>query len=178
MTNRAFERVDALLRAYGFSHSAVRSRYCLEILTEAQQALITNGEALETLAARITLNRIQTGVGKIMIAAGFAVESIDMEDFYLALQAAGIPKDAPEIILEGKQPKDKAVLEQIRRNYESQAKPTLRRTSMGASSLRFDTIDEVTGSTERFLQQHPALTRLLKASLIFTTFYLVYIFAK
>jgi hypothetical protein len=178
MTDRAYQRIDALLRAYGFSHSAVRSRYCLEILADAQHTRTTDNEALETLAARIALSRIRTGVEKIMIAVGLTVESVDLEDFYLALQAAGIPQDAPEIILEGQQAKDKAMLQEIRLNYKNQAKPTLRRISMGASSLRFDTIDEVTGSTERFLASHPKLTQLLKASLIGASLYIVYLFAK
>lgn len=178
MTDRAYQRIDALLRAYGFSHSAVRSHYCLEILEQAQGALVSSKDSLETLAARVSLNRIHSGVKKIMLAAGYSVDNVDLEDFYLALQAAGIPKNAPEIILEGQEVMDETALKEIRRNYESQAQPTLRRTSMGASSLRFDTIDEVTGSTERFLRNHPRLTHLLKASLIGATFYLVYLFAK
>ncbi|MGZ0656124.1 hypothetical protein ACWPKO_09245 [Coraliomargarita sp. W4R53] len=177
MTDRAYGRVDALLRAYGFSHSVVRSQYCLRILEQALQELSPAGDSLETLAARITLNRIKVGVEKIMTDVGVSIESVKPEDFYLALQAAGIPQNAPEIIL-AKDVPDDAQLQQIRLHYESQAKPTLRRISMGAPSLRFDTIDEMTGSTERFLQKYPKLVPLLKLILISATFYLVYIFAK
>jgi len=177
MTDRAYGRIDALLRAYGFSHSVVRSQYCLRILEQAQQELSETGDPLETLAARITLKRIKLGVEKIMSDVGLATESMKPEDFYLALQAAGIPQNAPEIILAKEVPTD-TLLQQIRLHYESQAKPTLRRISMGAPSLRFDAIDEMTGSTERFLQQHPKLIPLLKTILISATFYLVYLFAK
>jgi len=66
----------------------------------------------------------------------------------------------------------------LRAHYEVQSKPTLRRTSMGASTLRFDTIDEVADSTERFLQRHALLRTTLKLMLIGVSLYIVYTFAK
>ncbi|MDQ8195215.1 hypothetical protein QEH59_12320 [Coraliomargarita sp. SDUM461004] len=176
--DQAYGRIDALLRAYGFSHSVSRSQYCLHILDQALADYNNHPEqALESLAATITLERIRTGVEKILLEAELSTESLNVEDVYLALQAARIPQDAPEIIL-GNSPADGARLQAIRMHYESQSKPTLRRISMGAPSLRFDTIDEVTDSTERFLQQHPLLLHTLKLTLVMSIIYLVYIFAK
>ncbi|HBR92951.1 MAG TPA: hypothetical protein DEA90_02180, partial [Opitutae bacterium] len=109
--------------------------------------------------------------------AELATEAVSVEDLYLALQAAKIPQNAAEIILSGSSI-DESRLETIRAHYQSQAKPSLRRTSMGAPSLRFDAIDEVTNSTERYLQKHPAVLKALKLSIASITLYIVYIFAR
>ncbi|MBT64433.1 MAG: hypothetical protein CML13_14620 [Puniceicoccaceae bacterium] len=177
-TDLAYNRIDALLRAYGFSHAVTRSRYCLEILEQALEASTQEEEqALETVAARIALRRIHSGVIAISEAAELATEAVSVEDLYLALQAAKIPQNAAEIILSGSSI-DESRLETIRAHYQSQAKPSLRRTSMGAPSLRFDAIDEVTNSTERYLQKHPAVLKALKLSIASITLYIVYIFAR
>ncbi|WPJ97184.1 hypothetical protein SH580_05610 [Coraliomargarita algicola] len=177
-TDLAYNRIDALLRAYGFSHAVTRSQYCLEILEEAIVASTHEKEqALETVAARIALNRIRSGVTAVSNAAGLTEQPVSVEDLYLALQAAKIPQNAADIIL-ANSPIDEPRLTAIRAHYQSQAKPSLRRTSMGAPSLRFDAIDEVTDSTERYLQRHPALLKALKLSIVSVTLYIVYIFAR
>jgi hypothetical protein len=175
--DRAYERVDALLRAYGFSHSAVRSRHCLRILEEATQKSPGSDDQLESLAAAIALSHIHRGVEKIMLATGVSTDTANRQDFYLALQAASIPQNRPDLILDEQRPED-ALIGQIRAHYESQAKPTLRRISMGAPSLRFDAIGEVTETTERFLQRNPLIRSLLKLLIVGMTLYLVYTFAK
>jgi hypothetical protein len=176
-TDLAYGRIDALLRAYGINHSAARGQYCLRFLAEAEEQVESNEDGLESCAARIAMGRINQGVDAIIVAAGLSLENTNRENFHLALQASSIPQRHPEVILDSVPP-DEAICKSIRSYYEAQDRPTLRRISMGASTLRFDAIDEVTQSTERFFQRHPLLRRLLKIILISLTIYLVYSFAK
>jgi hypothetical protein len=175
--HHAYERVDALLRAYGFSHSSIRSRHCLRFVDEALQHCPLQQDQLESIAARSALNAIQQGIEQTMDAVGIPIQTVTTEDFYLALQATNIPQDHPNVILRGDTP-DAALCLRIRNNYESQAKPSLRRISMGAPSLRFDAIDEVADSAERFLKRYPLLLNALKFSIIGASLYLVYIIAR
>lgn len=177
MTDRAYGRVDALLRAYGFSHSVVRSQYCLDILDEAMRQIPTDEDQLESASAGIALGRIKTGIDRTIVAVGLTVESVNREDFNLALQATQVPRKHPNILL-GDQHPEAELIGQILRGYESQAQPTLHRISMGASTLRFDAIGEVTTTTERFFASHPILKTGLGIALITATLYLVYNFAK
>ncbi len=176
ITDRAYDRVDALLRAYGISHSVARSRYCLRILGEAI-SLREKDTPLETLAARIALKELESGIDQLILSMGVAVEAIDRDHFSLALQRARVPQRFPDAIL-GNEPLDDDLCELIRRHYESQSAPTLRRVSMGASTLRFDRIDNMTGSTARWFKEHPYLYNLLRAMLWGMFFYAIYFFAR
>jgi hypothetical protein len=175
--DRAYQRVDALLRAYGISHSAVRSQHCLDILEEAIQATPQDKESLESLAAQIALNRLRQGVDKLLAGVVPGIDSANHNDFYLALQADLMPQKHPDFIL-GDEVPDDVRCQSIRARYDSQSTPTLRRISMGASALRFDSIDGVAGSTEQFFQRYPFLRTYLKLILTGLMLSIIYTFAK
>lgn len=172
----AYHRIDALLRAYGIKNAAIRGHYSQRILQEALQQK-PSSEHLESYVAQITIAKIRQGVEQLATHMTTVDETVDMDNFYLALQRSKIPQMYPDVIL-AQETLNQQAMTLVRKHYDIQATPSIRRISMGASPLRFDSIDEVTGSTSRLLKGKPLLQILVKGLFGLLILTIIYQFSK
>ncbi len=173
----AYRRVDAILRAHGIDHAAIRGAHTQRIVTQAVQANHSASQQLESVAAEQLLNELQRGFEQITASIQRGDASINRNRLLIALPKTKIPTDHPEALLG----LDKLTAEEsnaLHRAYYTQTSPALKRSSMGASALRFESIDEVTSQTIALFEKLPLLKKALPWLASGLAIFLIYQFAK
>ncbi|WP_269522792.1 hypothetical protein [Coraliomargarita parva] len=178
-TDLAYQRVEAILRAYGIRHAAVRGLHTQRILFEALDAKTRNNnpKALDAIAADRTLDEIEAGLARISPELVDGADKIDTNKLLLAIRRAQVPARQPEVLIEGA-PLGPEDTQQLRDLYRLQLVPELRRRSMGAPTLRFETIEDVATTTTAVFGRVPLLRKLGPALLLILMVWIVYIFSK
>ena len=174
----AFRRIDSVLRAHGLSHSAIRARHCQRILSNAlTQAGTDNETSVETRASQLLFNELDRGLEALARAIEPAPEPLDRHRLLIAINRAGIAQKYPDALLgQGQLPAEEAA--ELRELYQTQHIPELKRRSMGAPTLRFETLDEVTSTTTALFGKWPLSAKLIPLLWALLLFLLVYLFAK
>lgn len=173
----AYRRVDSMLRALGLQHAALRGIHTYRIVTASLVIWRTTGQPLEAIAADMTQKEIKNGLQRLTQQLPELSEQLTEETLLLTLQKTGIPNKYPEVLL-GYADTDAFVLEQLDAEFQTQNMPMVQRMSMGASTLRFETMEEVTSHTAAFFQKYPILTKLLPIVMIIAFYYVIYLFAR
>ncbi len=173
----AYRRVDAILRAYGVHHAAVRAVHIQRILSEAVRQQSNTSEQLEAVAAGILLQELQTGLSKLAATIHDDVTSIHRHSLLISVKKAQIPLDHPETLL-GLAPLSGEAAFALRRAFHTQNHPVLRRSSMGPPTLRFESIDGLTSRILTLLDSIPFLKQALPSVGVLLVFLVVYLFAK
>jgi hypothetical protein len=101
---------------------------------------------------------------------------ISDEKLLLALSKTDIPNMHPDVIL-GHNAPNEAILKEMILKFRSQNMPSVQRMSMGASTLRFETIEEVTSQTAALFNKIPFVRQLVSVFFAAIFFYIIYLFA-
>lgn len=173
----AYRRVDAILRAHGIQHAAIRGAHIQRIVTEAVQAKHPASQQLETVAAEMLLKELQLGFEQIGASIQRGDVTVDRNRLLTALRKTSIPANHPEALL-GIDELTADESNALQRAYYTQTSPALKRSSMGASALRFESIDEVTSQTIAIFEKLPLLKKALPWLGVGLIIFLVYQFAK
>jgi hypothetical protein len=163
----AYRRIDALLRAYGLNHAVVRSRYANQILENALTDSTEPTANLEARAAAIVLHDIDTNLNAIAEHLKTIGVVSERDALLLALRKTGIPSDRPDAII-GHGKLGKAEIETLAAVLRVQPSTVIKRVSMGAPTIRFTSIDEVTGSTIRVMSRFPLLRKIAVFAILIT----------
>jgi hypothetical protein len=176
--NVAYNRIDALLRAYGVQHAAVRAVHAHRILHNSFAQALPEPADPEVIATHLVLDDISRaldGIADQMSRDGH--EPVEKDRLFIAVRKSGIPRDHPEVFL-GSAQLHEDDLNELRRVYEIQPAPRIQRMSMGAPVLRFESIDEVAEGTSAAFGKIPFFRRLVQALAAFGLLFIVYTFAK
>lgn len=173
----AYRRVDALLRSFGLQHSAIRATQAQRILTESLVIKFAKGGALEAIAADKVFQEISHGLRRLKEDLAPLEDGLSNEKLLLALYKTDIPKKHPYVLL-GHESASSDELQQVHAAYRSQNMPEVRRRSMGAPTIRFETIEEMASQTQAVFERLPLLSRLLPLGLVAVFFFIIYSFAR
>jgi hypothetical protein len=174
--HRAYQRIDALLRAYGIRNAAVRGEIALGILQESISAT-TQSSALEALGASVVLNKLDKAILQLQPDRENAEDRGSQKKLYLAIQHTRLPQRRPDLLL-GYAQAEPDELQRLENALLLRKSPSLRRQSMGAPTLRFEGIEEVTSTTTAFFERWPLLRTSAKLFGVSLMIVLVYQFAK
>lgn len=172
----AYRRIDSLLRAYGINNAAIRSQESHRILHDTLIEAPINAE-LEHCAALKTFANIELGMDRIAQALKLEADEVDFEKLRLAIQYSKTLQAEPKVLLATCQ-LTQVHESALKNSYARKIMPDLQRTSMGASVLRFDTIDDVTTSTGKLFTRLPWLRKAATVLLASSILFLIYHFAK
>jgi hypothetical protein len=173
----AHRRVDAILRAYGVQHAAFRGIQTQRILTTALNQKTDSPKPLESVAAQIVLHELQAGLEKLGESIASEDAAINSHRLLIALKKTPIPLDYPDAIL-GHAPLPSDQINALRSLYNIQNRPALKRSSMGAPKLRFESIDGMTSQAVALFDKIPFSKNALALLGIVLVFFLVYFYAK
>ena len=173
----AYRRVDAILRAYGMQHSAIRSAHTQRILSIITQANHPPTSHLEASAAQMVLEEIQQGLSKLSESIAKDGSKVDQDRLLIAVKKAQLPVDIPDALL-GLTALTEEQTHKLRSAYASHHRPVLKRSSMGAAALRFESIDGITSRISEFISKIPFLKTTLPLVGALLLGLLIYWFAK
>lgn len=173
----AYRRVDSMLRALGLQHAAMRGIHTHRIITASIVIWRNTGQPLEAIAAEMTLSEIKSGLHILTQQLTVLRKQLTHETLLLTLRKTDIPNQYPEVVLGHTAPNEQ-ILSQLMTEFQTQNMPMVQRMSMGASTLRFETMEEVTSHTAAFFHKVPILFKLLFFGSIVAFYYVIYLFAK
>lgn len=166
------------MRAYGVSHSAIRSQHCQRILDSAlSEAVDNNEQPIESIASQRLFHELEKGLEGLQSGIVQQNATIDRHRLLMAINRCRIAQKFPDALL-GLKALPQAQADALKETYEIQHVPELKRRSMGAPTLRFETLDDVTSGTTAFFEQWPIARRIVPALLAFLLILIVYQFAK
>lgn len=173
----AYDRVNALLRAFGIQSSSIRSTEAQRILAAAVQTESTSSQPLETIVAETVYREIHKSLNTLSSLLSESSEGASHEKLLLALKLTNIPHKHPQVILGVDLPTEEelVILKQV---YRRQNFPKVKRSSMGPSALRFESIDEMTTQTSALLTRFPALRWAIQISLLGLITFILYTFVR
>lgn len=173
----AYRRIDAILRAYGVQHAALRGLHTQRLLVEAVEQQPRTDKPLEAIAAGLLLLELQTGLTHLTVLLSDETASVNRDRLLIAVKKTLIPANYPDVLL-GHAQLDDAEAEALRLAFHTQNKLVLKRSSMGAPTLRFESIDGLTSRVIDFLDRIPYLMRALPVAGIGLILIVIYHFAK
>jgi len=176
-TDIAYRRIDSLLRAYGLQHAAIRGLQTQRILSTAIAIQRNTQEPLEAIAAKEVFKEMQSGLSQLSEHLPELGETRSTEKLLLALRQTDIPKTNPQILL-GNEAPDAPHLTRLTETYRIQNMPEVKRMSMGAPTLRFESLEEVTEQTSALFDRFPILRKLVPVAMTALFVFLIYTFAK
>ena len=174
----AFRRIDSILRAHGLNHSAIRAGHCQRILHKAlAQAGPESKLPIETRASQLLFSELDNGLEALARSIQPAPEPLDRHRLLIAINRCRIAQQHPDALL-GLAQLPAAEATQLREIYQTQHIPELKRRSMGAPTLRFETLDDVTSTTTALFGKWPLSRKLTPLLWLLLLLLLVYLFAK
>lgn len=172
----AYRRIDAILRAYGIRHAAIRGNEVQRVLVEAVRSHAGAAQSLESFAAEQVFLELDTGLGRILQTLPLE-ETVDRNRVLTALRKSRIPLNHPEALL-GKEYLCEDELKQLGQIYKARTSPPLKRSSMGAPTLRFESIDELSRRIALLISKVPFGEKMLTSVAVLMFFLFVYLFAR
>jgi len=172
----AYRRLDAVLRAYGIRHAAIRGNEVQRLLVEAVRSHAGAVQSLESFAAEKVFSELDAGLKRIMHSLPLD-EAADRNRVLTALRKSKIPLKHPEALL-GKEDLSEGELNRLAQIYKARTSPALNRSSMGAPTLRFESIDELSRRIAVYVGKIPFGEKVLTTVAVLLFFLFVYLFAR
>jgi len=173
----AYRRVDAMLRAFGLEHAAIRGGQTHRILRTSIDIQRKSGQPLEAIAAARVFEELTSGLAQLTSHLSELGDALSEEKLLLALRKTDIPRKHPQVLL-GSESATPAELEALVATYRTQNMPEVKRMSMGAPTIRFETIEEVTSTTYALIERVPLLNKLVPLGIAAGFLFVMYTFAQ